>query len=150
MHITVDGLGNPLRFILTGGQENDIGQAEALLAAYAGEYVIANKGYDVQWLRDYIAELGMTAVIPGRSNQKAVVVYDTDLYEERHLVECFIGKVKRYRRVFTRFEKLSRRYLGFWHFVAFPIRLAEMSTRPRVIQNSGRVETDDGLRRYCG
>ena len=47
-----------------------------------------------------------------------MVVYDPDLYGERHLVECFIGKVKRYRRVFTRFEKLSRRYLGFWHFAA--------------------------------
>ena len=123
MHITVDGLGNPLRFILTGGQENDITQAAALLAGYAGEYVIADKGYDAQWLREYIAELEMTAVIPGRSSRKVEVVYDTDLYGERHLVECFIGKVKRYRRVFTRFEKLSRRYLGFWHFVAALIRL---------------------------
>ena len=122
MHITVDGLGNPLRFILTGGQENDITQAAALLAGYAGEFVIADMGYDAQWLRDYIAELGMTAVIPGRSNRK-VVVYDPDLYGERHLVECFIGKVKRYRRVFTQFEQLSRRYLGFWHFVAALIRL---------------------------
>ena len=80
--------------------------------------MIADKGYDAQWLREYISELGMTAVIPGRSSRKVEVVYDTDLYGERHLVECFIGKVKRYRRVFTRFEKLSRRYLGFWHFVA--------------------------------
>ena len=40
------------------------------------------------------------------------------MYGERHLVECFIGKVKRYRRVFTRFEQLGRRYLGFWHFAA--------------------------------
>ena len=78
--------------------------------------MIAHKGYDAQWLREYIAELGMTAVVPGRSNRR--VVHDPDLYGERHLVECFIGKVKRYRRVFTRFEKLSRRYLGFWHFVA--------------------------------
>ena len=118
MQITVDGLGNPWRFILTGGQENDITQAAALLSGYAGAYVIADKGYDAQWLRECIAELGMTAVIPGRSSRKVVVVYDPDLYGERHLVECFIGKVKRYRRVFTRFEKLSRRYLGFWHFVA--------------------------------
>ena len=78
MHITVDGLGNPLRFILTGGQENDITQAEALLAGYAGAFVIADKGYDAQWLRDYIAEWGMTAVIPGRSHRKVVVVYDPD------------------------------------------------------------------------
>ena len=118
MHITVDGLGNPLRFILTGGQENDITQAQALLAGYAGEYVIGDKGYDAQGLRDYILDQGMTPVIPGRSNRKVVVVYDAHLYGERHLVECFIGKVKRYRRIFTRFEKLSRRYLGFLHFAA--------------------------------
>ena len=114
----MDGLGNPLRFILTGGQENDIAQAEALLSGYAGEYVIADKGYDAQWLREWIAEWGMTAVIPERSNRRVTIVYDPDVYGERHLVERFIGKVKRYRRVFTRFEQLSRRYVGFWHFAA--------------------------------
>ena len=85
--------------------------------------MIADQGYDAQWLREYIAELKMTAMIPVRSNRKVVVVYDADLYWESHLVECFIGKVKRYRRVFTRFEQLSRRYLGFWHFVAALIQL---------------------------
>ena len=75
--ITVDGLGNPWRFILTGCQENDITQAEALLAGYAGAYMIADQGCDARWLRECIAELGMTAVIPGRSNRKAVV-YDAD------------------------------------------------------------------------
>ena len=78
VHITVDGLGNPLRFILTGGQENDIVQAAALLSGYAGAYVIADQGYDAQWLREYIAELGMTAVLPGRSSRKVAVVYDPD------------------------------------------------------------------------
>ena len=67
-----------MRFILTGGQENDITQAAALLDGYAGAYVIADKGYNAQWLREYIAELGMKAVIPVRSNRK-VVVYDPDL-----------------------------------------------------------------------
>ena len=96
---------------------------EVPLSGCAGEYVIADKGYDAQWLREWIAELGMTPVIPGRSNRKVVVVYDPDVYGESHLVECFIGKVKRYRRVFTRFKKLGRRYLGFWHFAAALIRL---------------------------
>ena len=114
----MDGLDNPLRFIPTGGQENDIAQAEALLSGYAGGYVIADKGYDARWLRECIAELGMTAVIPGRSNRRVTIVYDPDLYGERYLVERFIGQAKRYRRVFTRFEQLSRRYLGFWHFAA--------------------------------
>ena len=73
----MDGLGNPLRFIPTGGRENDITQAAALLSGYAGAYVIADQGYDAQWLLQCIAELGMTAAIPGRSNRKAVV-YDPD------------------------------------------------------------------------
>ena len=80
--------------------------------------MIADKGYDARWLRECIAELGMTPVIPGRSNRKVTIVYDRDLYGERHLVEHFIGQVKHYRRVFTRFEQLRRRYLGFWHFAA--------------------------------
>ena len=58
MQITVDGPGNPWRFILTGGQENDIAQAEALLAGYAGACVIADKGYDAQWLRSTLRSWG--------------------------------------------------------------------------------------------
>jgi transposase len=42
---------------------------------------------------------------------------DTWLYRERHLIECFINKIKHYRRIFSRFEKLSSRYPGFLHFV---------------------------------
>ena len=67
-----------MAFILTECQDNDIAQAEALLSGYAGEYVIADKGYDAQWLRESIAELGITAVIPGRPNRKVVLMYDAD------------------------------------------------------------------------
>ena len=44
--------------------------------------------------------------------------YDRHLYRERHLVECFINKMKHYRRIFSRFEKLDARHLGFLHFTA--------------------------------
>ena len=53
----------------------------------------------------------------------AVVVYDADWYGERHLVGRYIGKAKRCRRVFARFEQLRRRYWGFRHFAAARIRL---------------------------
>ena len=52
------------------------------------------------------------------SNRKAPADYDRHLYRERHLVECFISKIKHYRRIFSRFEKLDTRYLGFLHFTA--------------------------------
>ena len=118
IHVSVDGLGNPLRFILTGGQQHDITQAEELIAGYAGEHVLADKGYDAQEFRQHILELGMMPVIPPRSNRKAPADYDRHLYRERHLVECFINKIKHYRRIFSRFEKLDTRYLGFLHFTA--------------------------------
>ena len=49
--MSVDALGNPLRFILTGGQEHDITQAHGLIAGYESEYVIGDKGYDAQQFR---------------------------------------------------------------------------------------------------
>ena len=116
--MSVDGLGNPLRFILTGGQQHGITQAEGLLTGYDGEYALADKGYDSQGFRQHILERGMTPVIPTRANRKEPCDYDAHLYRERHLVECFINKMKHYRRVFSRFEKLDTRYLGFLHFTA--------------------------------
>ena len=62
----------------------------------------------------------MVAVIPPRSNRKQPRSYDDHLYRERHLVECFIGKMKHYRRIFSRFDKLDSRYLGFLQFAAVP------------------------------
>ena len=57
IHVSVDGLGNPLRFILTGGQRHDITQAEELIAGYAGEQVLADKGYDSQEFREHEEEI---------------------------------------------------------------------------------------------
>ena len=119
----MDALGNPLRFTLTPGQQHDITQAETLLTGYRSEYVIADKGYDAQDFVDHLAEEGMVAVIPPRSNRKAPRDYDRHLYRERHVVECFIGKIKHYRRVFSRFDKLASRYLGFLQFAAVLIWL---------------------------
>ena len=76
VHVSVDGLGNPLRFILTGGQQHDITQAEGLIDGYKGEYVLADKGYDSQGFRQHILERGMTPVIPPRSNRKQPCNYN--------------------------------------------------------------------------
>ncbi len=76
VHVTVDVLGNPLRFILTGGQKHDITQAEGFITDYAREYVIADKGYDSQGFREYILDQGMSPVIPPRSNRKELQAYD--------------------------------------------------------------------------
>jgi transposase len=118
IHVNVDALGNPLRLTLTGGQRHDITQADALIAGYESEYVIADKSYDADDFRQAIKNSGAEPVIPPRANRKESYDYDKHLYKERHLVECFINKIKHYRRVFSRFEKLAKRYLGFLSFVS--------------------------------
>lgn len=123
IHITVDGLGNPLRFRLSAGQRHDITQAEALIAGFAFRYVIADRGYAAQDFVELLTQTGAEAVIPPHQRAKIQRDYDTYLYRERHLVECFINKIKHFRRIFSRFEKLDRSYLGFLNFVAVLIWL---------------------------
>jgi transposase len=116
IHILVDALGNPLRYILTAGQRNDVTQAGDLIESFQFDHVIADAAYDAGWLLDIIHDCGACAVIPPRSNRKESRDYDKHLYKERHLVECYINKIKWYRRIFTRFEKLAQRYAAFLYF----------------------------------
>jgi transposase len=88
IHLIVDGLGNPLDFILTAGQVNDITQAPALLQGYRAAYVIADKGYDADAFIALIEQMEAIPVIPARKNRKEIRFYDPHLYKERHLVEC--------------------------------------------------------------
>jgi transposase len=113
----VDALGNPLRFLLTGGQRHDCTQAEALVADYEFDRLLADKSYDFADFLQLLAALGVEIVIPPRANRSQQRDYDKHWYKERHLVECFINKIKHYRRIFSRFEKLAKRYLGFLSFV---------------------------------
>ena len=108
-------MGNPLRFILTGGQRHDITQAEALIDSFQFEHVVADKAYDANSLLKTIADSGAEAVIPPRKNRIEQRSYDKHLYKERHLVECFINKIKWYRRIATRYDKLAQRFAAFLH-----------------------------------
>lgn len=118
IHIAVDALGNPLRLLLTAGQRHDSPQASALIEGYEPQVLIADKGYDSGPLIEAVMAKGIEAVIPPKKNRLVQREYDRHLYRERHLIECFIGKIKQYRRVFSRFEKLSKNYLGFLSFVS--------------------------------
>ena len=118
VHVMVDALGNPLRLTLTGGQRHDITQAETLVDGFVFENLLADKAYDADEFRDLLIKRDATPMIPSRSNRKLIRDYDEFLYRERHLVECFINKLKHFRRIFSRFDKLAKRYLGFLHFAS--------------------------------
>jgi len=118
IHLATDALGNALRFILTGGQRNDITQAEQLVKNFAADYVIADKGYEAEALVLKLRERNSAVVIPSRCNHKVQRKIDEHLYKERHLIENQIGKLKQFRRVFSRFDKLAKNYLSFIYFAS--------------------------------
>ncbi len=120
IHAITDALGNPLDFMLTGGQASDIGQAETMLelTPEGADTFIGDKGYDSDALVRAIEARGMDAVIPPRGNRKEIRKVDWFVYKERHLIECFFNKIKHYRRIFSRYEKTARNCMGFLHFVS--------------------------------
>ncbi len=118
IHIVVDALGNPLDFVLTGGQAHDVKQGPTLLKGRHCDYVIADKAYDADAFIQSIEAMGAIPVIPARKHRTELRHVDAHLYKERHLVECFINKIKWYRPIFSRFDKLASRFLGFLSFVA--------------------------------
>jgi transposase len=114
----VDALGNPLCFTLTAGQRHDITQAVSLTIGFDSDYVLADRGYDADEFVDLMRDLGRIPVIPPKKNRKQPREYDKHLYKERHLVECFMNKIKHYRHLFSRFDKLASRYLSFLQFAS--------------------------------
>lgn len=124
IHAAVDALGNPVRLILTEGQSSDYTKAEELITGFQADYVIADKGYDSDSFVIAINNSDAKAVIPPRSNRKKMREYDIELYKERNLVERFFQKLKHYRRIATRYERLGRNYLAMLVLVSTVIWLA--------------------------
>ena len=113
--MTVDGLGNPLRILLLEGQLHETRCARTAVAGLGAQKVLADSAYDSDSFREWLAEQGSTAVIPSNPSRSQAIRTDWHVYKERHLVECFINKIKQFRRVATRYDKTAR---SFWAFLA--------------------------------
>lgn len=124
IHVAVDALGNPVRFLLTPGQASEYGPAPALLEGLSPQAVLGDKGYDSDALIEVIAAIGATPVIPARKNRRAPRDVDWHLYKDRNLVERFFQKIKQFRRIATRYERLARNYQSLLCLVSAIIWLA--------------------------
>lgn len=100
-------MGNPLRILLTPGDVNDIVPAVGLIEGLLGEKLLADKAYDANKLIELARKQHMEVVIPSTAQRLEQRDYDRHTYKERHLVECFFEKLKEFRRVATRYDKLS-------------------------------------------
>lgn len=109
-------MGNPLKVKLTGGQVNDVAVVPELIADLQAGIVMTEAAYDSASFRgEQIAEQKAVACMKPRRNRKVAISFDKVQYKERHLVECFFQKLKRYRRIATRYDKLAKRFLAFIH-----------------------------------
>ena len=105
--MVTDGLGNPLRFLLSSGNRNDICLAREILEPFAltGKLILADKGYDSDKFVRWIKERGGNPVIPSRNSARHPREMDWHTYKERHLIENLFLKLKNHRRFSTRYEK---------------------------------------------
>jgi transposase len=97
---------------LTPGQAHDITQAVPLLEKVEPEALLADKGYDSDALVATLEEREITPVIPSKANRKHPRKTDFALYRERNLVERFFCKLKQYRAISTRYDKLANTFIA--------------------------------------
>jgi transposase len=108
IHVVVDAQGLPIRLGVTAGQAHD-GQIAGALLDHLGPrtIVLADKAYDADRIRELIQEQGATPNIPPKSNRRWKPCFSKRLYRQRNLIERFFSKLKHFRRVATRYDKLD-------------------------------------------
>jgi transposase len=114
IHTVVDTNGLPIWLALTADEAHDNGFAGNLLSRLrSGTMMLADRGYDADWIRALAAERRAWADIPPTSNRNEPIRFSPYLYRVRNLVERFFNKIKNCRRVATRYDKLAANYLAF-------------------------------------
>lgn len=118
LHVAADARCRPVRCRLTAGQRHDAPQALPLLTGLSPVYIVADRGYDSDLLVATLAARGTCAVIPPRRKRRHPRVYNTARYAQCHPIERLFSRLKQFRRVATRYEKLDAHFLAFVHLAA--------------------------------
>jgi len=114
IHAVVDANGLPVRIGLTAGEAHDNRLCSVLLSGLRPHAILlADRGYDADWIRDLISAKGAWANIPPKRNRKEPTCFSPYLYRARNRIERFFNKIKQCRRVATRYDKLAANYLAF-------------------------------------
>jgi putative transposase len=111
-----------ISLVLTGGERNDMPGFDDVFAQLPAapelEDAVMDKGYDSNHIREILKENGLNPVIPPKSNRTEVIAYDKDTYKLREKIERFFNRLKQFRRIATRYDKLGHIFLAFIHIVA--------------------------------
>jgi transposase len=124
IHALVDALRNSVGLFLTCGQAHDLEGADHFLPSMQADTLIADKAFDAD--ARVIAPLaagGKTTMIPSKANRQSPHDFDREVYKERHLIENFFAKLKQFRAIATRYEKIKLKFFAAVHLVAAVIWL---------------------------
>jgi transposase len=131
IHAVVDTNGLPVRLGLTPGETHDNRLCSALLNELRPRtMLLADRGYDADWIRALASEQGAWANIPPKRNRKEAICFSPYLYRARNLVERFFNKIKQCRRIATRYDRLAANYLAFIKLASIRIWLRAYESAP--------------------
>lgn len=125
IHAVTDGQGNAMHFIITEGNVHDSKMAQDLLEPFIHENssVLADRVFDSDAIIEYIASKMATSVIPPKKNRTIQREYDKEIYKNRNQIERFFNKLKHFRRIATRFDKLLASFIAFVQLACALIRI---------------------------
>lgn len=119
IHAATDGCGRPVAIEITPGQRGDAPVASVLIAAVApSRRLIADAAYDSDGLRRFLAERGTEPVIKPNPTRKRPAPYDRAAFRARNAIERMFSRLKDWRRVATRYDKLKETYSAAVHLAA--------------------------------
>ncbi len=113
----VDALGNLTRFVLLPGQRHDSLGVEPLITGIDFDALLADKAFDIDWIRAELDERGALAVIPPKADRARFIPCDFAIYRWRHLVENFFCNLKEFRRIATRYDKTDTSFAAMIQLV---------------------------------
>jgi transposase len=131
IHAVVDVSGLPVRLALTPGEAHDNRLVLTVLSALkSGTMLLADRGYDADWIRTFVSMHGAWANIPPKRNRTEPICFSRHLYRARNLVDRFFNKIKQCRRVATRYDKLAANYLAFIQLASIRLWLRVNESAP--------------------
>jgi transposase len=131
IHALVDTNGLPIRLALSPGEAHDNRLAGKLLSRLqSGSMLLADRGYDADWIRDLTMKRGAWANIPPRSNRRDPICFSPHLYRARNRVERFFNRIRQCRRIATRYDKLAANFLAFVQLASIRLWLRANESTP--------------------
>jgi len=113
LNALTNGKGKLVRLKLVPGNESDMKSAPEVIGDANGFIILGDKGYDSDSIREHVNQSGGIANIPGKKNRKEPVFYIKEVGKRKHVVENYFCRIKRFRRVATRYDRLPETYLAF-------------------------------------